>query len=328
MKRTVAFCLAFALLLGLTFLVPTRNSAANSSLGAAYSTQSGSPPDQLFSEAYTNLSALDSMHMEMKMMLDMSVRISMSGQSMSLPVNITLVYSTDQQTVPYTMSGQMEMSLNFMGTSETHRMILYGEKLDSTITSFVSSDDGATWDVNRVEKAPASPSEFVALIVNNSQAYRTLGSETIQDRPVIVCTCLLDAQIFQQYMDTIDSGDVLSGLMGEGGSSMDMLQGSIGVTMFIDSETHLPLRFSMDMTEMMSGSLKAAMQSAMGLQEMEGMEVDVDIPAMIIDCDLSQFNSVPPIEIPEAARAAAAALDVPAAELTMGTGTEMGTYYG
>ncbi len=310
MKKSVAFCLALALLFCLTALIPTRSSAADGILGAASSTQPASTPD-LLTEAYTNLYTLDSMHLDMRMKLEMSMAISVSGQSLDIPVSIDLLYGMDQQRDPLRVHGEIEMNMNAMGNTQTQRMTLYGEQTGSQTTTFVSSDGGVTWNVSQAETTPVNPPDMVAILINNSNGFQTVKNETVLGREAVVYTGQLDGKFFRQLMEASGSGDALSGFMGEDASVADNLIGIIGVTLYIDAETHLPLRFSMDMTEMMTGMMKAAMEKAMGLSDMEGLEVSVDIPAVIVDCDLSQFNSVPPIEIPEAVRDAATA-SVPA----------------
>ena len=69
----------------------------------------------------------------------------------------------------------------------------------------------------------------------------------------------------------------------------------------IDEESGLPLRYTYDMSEAMKGIMEAAMLASMGGELPEGLEMAVDLPTMTIDIALSDFDSVAPIAIPEAA---------------------------
>ena len=50
--------------------------------------------------------------------------------------------------------------------------------------------------------------------------------------------------------------------------------------------------------------MAAAMQELMGMSEMEGMEITIDIPVVRGESTLASFNAVEPIVIPEAALSA------------------------
>ena len=304
MRRITAILLTLAMLFCLTSLA-LRSSRADGTLNAASSPNSS--PDDMLTEAYTKLYGLDSMHLEMNMPIQMSIRLSMNGQSMSIPMNITLLYQMDQQNAPLRTCGNISMMIEFMGNTQTNAYTFYSEQVDNVVTIY-ASEDGTSWTASRVESTPVGPSDMVSILMENTTDLRLVGTSTTeQGQTVNVCTGKLNAQYLQQVMEAAGSSEALSSMLGEGENAIDLSNlEEYDITVYIDRETKLPLMITMDMTSMMKDVMSQTIQSLMGTEGMEGMEVDVEISTAMTNCFLSQFNSVSPIEIPEAALAASA----------------------
>ena len=73
------------------------------------------------------------------------------------------------------------------------------------------------------------------------------------------------------------------------------------VTVMLDEETGLPVRYAIDMTAAMKGLMAAVLQESMGGQATEGVEFQMDVSTAILTITLSRFDAVDPIVIPEAA---------------------------
>lgn len=304
MKKTVAFLMALSLMLCLTTLLPLRSSAALDVLGEGPDPTQVSV-DPLLTEAFSNLNAQDSMHMDMKIALEINILVSAGGQTMSMPMSIDLTVDMDQQKEPACISSQIEMSMSSMGQTENKQFLLYMEQDDETTTTYSSADGGASWNANKADRVPVDPTEVFSIIINNSKGFQQVGTDTLDGREVLVYTGALSGEFLQQIMNMAGSGSSLSELIPTDGAEASAVEfGDMPITMFIDAQTHLPLRYTMDMGDMMKDLLGNVLKSLMGLEGMDGVEVDVDFPAASAECFLSEFNSVPPIEIPAAAKAA------------------------
>ena len=133
MKKIVSVLLTLSLLFGLMLAFPAAPARAEST------------PEQELTEAFTNLNALDSLHMDLDFAIDLTIDISMEGQSlMNLPMNIALKLGMEYQKEPYAMHGQMEMHMTSMGQTENKQSLMYGEKDGDAVISYSSEDDGAT----------------------------------------------------------------------------------------------------------------------------------------------------------------------------------------
>lgn len=290
MKKIVSVLLTLSLLFGLMLAFPAAPARAEST------------PEQELTEAFTNLNALDSLHMDLDFAIDLTIDISMEGQSlMNLPMNIALKLGMEYQKEPYAMHGQMEMHMTSMGQTENKQSLMYGEKDGDAVISYSSEDDGVTWTKKRTEKATFSLGDL-STIIGSAKEIQKINMETVDGHDMDVYTAIVDGQYLQQALDTAGSNNPLSGMMGEDGASG---MGDFEVVIYVDRATDLPVRISIDLATMMKEMMDGAMKAAMGMGDMEGVEVKIDLPVASVVCELSQFNSVPPIEIPEAVKAAA-----------------------
>ena len=290
MKKIVPVLLTLSLLFGLMLAFPAAPARAEST------------PEQELTEAFTNLNALDSLHMDLDFAIDLTIDISMEGQSlMNLPMNIALKLGMEYQKEPYAMHGQMEMHMTSMGQTENKQSLMYGEKDGDAVISYSSEDDGATWTKKRTEKATFSLGDL-STIIGSAKEIQKINMETVDGHDMDVYTAIVDGQYLQQALDAAGSNNPLSGMMGEDGASG---MSDFEVVIYVDRATDLPVRISIDLATMMKEMMDGAMKAAMGMGDMEGVEVKIDLPVASVVCELSQFNSVPPIEIPEAVKAAA-----------------------
>ena len=290
MKKIVSVLLTLSLLFGLMLAFPAAPARAEST------------PEQELTEAFMNLNALDSLRMDLDVAMDMTIDISMEGQSiMNLPMNIALKLGMEYQKEPYAMHGQMEMHMTSMGQTENKQSLMYGEKDGDAVISYSSEDDGATWTKKRTEKATFSLGDL-STIIGSAKEIQKINMETVDGHDMDVYTAIVDGQYLQQALDAAGSNNPLSGMMGEDGASG---MSDFEVVIYVDRATDLPVRISIDLATMMKEMMDGAMKAAMGMGDMEGVEVKIDLPVASVVCELSQFNSVPPIEIPEAVKAAA-----------------------
>lgn len=289
MKKIVSVMLTLALLLGLMFALPTASARAEGTAA------------QELTDAFVNLNAVNSLRLDLDFALDLTIDISMEGQSlMNLPMNIALKLGMEYQKEPYAMSGQMEMQMNSMGETENKKALMYGEKDGDAVISYSSDDDGATWKKKQAEKATFSLDDL-STIIGSAKEIQKINLETV-DGNVDVYTAIVDGQYLQKALEAVGSENPLSGMVGEDGTSS---MADFEVVIYVDRTTDLPVRISVDLAAMMKDMMDSAMKDSMGMGDVEGVEVKIDLPVAAIVCELSQFNSIPTIEIPEAVKAAA-----------------------
>ena len=289
MKKIVSVLLTLSLLFGLVLALPSAPARAEST------------PAQELTEAFANLNALDSLRMDLDFALDLAIVMSMEGQTiLNLPMSIALNLDIEIQKTPYAMRGQMEMHMSSMGQKENKKALMYGEADGDAVISYSSEDDGATWTKKRSEKATISLGDL-STIIGFAKEIQKINMETVDGYDMDVYTAIVDGQYLQQVLDATGSDNPLSEMMGENGTDG---MGDFEVVIYVDRAPNLPVRLSLDLASLMKDMLSAAMESSMGMSDVEGMEMKIDISVGAVVCELSQFNSVPFIEVPAAVKAA------------------------
>ena len=302
MKKGISLVLTLALLLSMTLLFPMRSSEAASLVSATKSVSDPSS-DEVVAEVYGALNALDSMHLVMDITVEMSVVISYSGQKMSMPMSILMHVDMAEQKEPLLLQGEMSMEMNAMGSAQKQDSLFYAAQEDGVITTYSSDDNGASWTAKQADAPSIDPLEVSTALVNSSRDFRAAGKELVDGTETTVYTGKLSTSFLQQFMEEGGSTEAMSGLTdGLTASDLEVME-DIDVIMYVDPETHLPLRYTMDMSGMMKDLMKVALASATG---MDGYEMDVEIDVARAECRLGDFNSISPIEIPDAAKGSAA----------------------
>lgn len=296
MKKGIALSLVFALLVGVMLCVPTRSSEALGMLSE------GQQPDELLTESFEALRTLKSGHVDADLTLDMNMIISFGGQNMSMPISILLKTALDEQTEPLCLQGQMDLDMSSMGASQTKSYLFYFEKEDNVFAAYSSEDNGASWKVTKSEAKAAQKIDIAnvaSLIATNIKEFENTGTELVDGVEAQVYSGKLDTGFLQQAMEKAGAADSLDKVTDELGIEGGLSAlGDIGFAMYIDANTHLPLKFTMDMSDLLKNVVGAVLKTAMGMDDMDGYEMDVEITSALLECRLKDINALPALEVP------------------------------
>lgn len=319
MKKTLVILLAVLMLLSMAACSKSKESAKAAEPAAPAVTDAPTaaptntpaptevPADVAVVNALKKLDDLSSMHMDMTMLMDMSLQIAYQGMTMSMPIQMTMDYLMDVQKDPYMskMDLKMDMNMPSYGQQQTNTALVYMDMTGDKPVGYSSTDGGATWTFETEDMEKVQPQESIAVLKGNVKDFEKTGTDTVDGKAVTVYSGKLDGKYAQEIMATTGMEELLSELDVNDPTGGSTALGDILVTVYVDDETGYPVYYAMDMTDMMKDILAAAMKKAMGMGDMEDMEFTLDVPAIKVDCSLSQFDSVEPIVIPEAALAAA-----------------------
>ena len=129
-----------------------------------------------------------------------------------------------------------------------------------------------------------------------------IGTEEVNGKTASVYAGTIDGKFLQEILDSTAAAGELTEAMGADMSAEALADLSdIQVTVKIDQESGLPVQYTIDMADAMKDLMHAALVASMGGELPEGIEMELDMSAMVIDMVLSNFDAVEPIEIPEAA---------------------------
>ena len=112
-----------------------------------------------------------------------------------------------------------------------------------------------------------------------------------------------------------------AGMTGVGALDEAMLNDldDLPITFWIDNDSGRVVRIVLDMQDMMKTLFENVMQESMG-ELPESIELSIEVGKASVACDMSRFNEIPPIVIPDEARGSGAApAPAPEADSIVGT---------
>ncbi len=315
MKKTISILLALAMVLGLAACMKvkaadtpaTETKNANVAVTAA-PTQAPTPEptavpfDVAIAEANEKLQQVKSMHLDMEMTMGLTISISMGEMNQTMPMDIHMLYVMDIITDPYV--AKMDLSLSGMGQEEQKGTIYATRDGENTIL-YTSDDEGVTWKKStnpQEDQLPQSPDATLNMFSGAAANIQLIGTEEVNGKTASVYAGTIDGKFLQEILDSTAAAGELTEAMGADMSAEALADLSdIQVTVKIDQESGLPVQYTIDMADAMKDLMHAALVASMGGELPEGIEMELDMSAMVIDMALSNFDAVEPIEIPEAA---------------------------
>lgn len=243
-------------------------------------------PEEIFSDALTNMGKMESMHMNMSMQLEMSVM----GQKMNMKIGA----EADAITNP--VKGKMDMKMEVGGMSM--QMPMYYEQQGDAFMTYIGMDDGTgvVWYRQQAENAPVNNN----LLSASAMAGFEYIEEEREDENTLRYRGMMDAQQLKILLETSMSGG-LDSLTGGDAELLDAVLGEIGKTEMIvtvDKESGYIVRQELDMGPMMSAIMKKALESS----GEEALDLDmsslIEIGEMPVVIEYSRFNEISSIEIP------------------------------
>ena len=246
-------------------------------------------------QAQENMAKLESMHMEMSM--DVTMELSVLGQTQ--PMDMRVYYAMDTQNEP--ARTKLVITISSMGQSQ--EQVMYTDESGMIYMQL----DGRSWQRQSAQGSSQAnemqPDQMLQLFLNSAGSFRETGSETINGSKATVYSGVLGGDYVKQVLETTGLGSTLGEALGTGnaGNLFDNL-GEIPMTVAIDDESGLVVRYTMDMAQVMENLMKNLFNSMLTAQGLNGVEIDVKISNCMATATLSQFNSVPEIVIPAEAK--------------------------
>ena len=290
MKRRIRTILAAGLALALSLAVTACGSSAGGGADDA---------ETVLAKAQAAFEQVKSMHYTM----DMDMGFTAAGESISIETDA----EADCIVSPTQMD--MDMKMNMMGLFDMNiKMYLIQEEDGYTVYTGMDDGEGSiTWsrdtvdDLDNLSQYDASYS--MDLYLDSSTNFTENGTEEVAG----VTATRYDGVITQEALDEVmEASGVLDQFEAFGVEGMeDMLRemGDLPVSIWIDRDSGLPVKYEMDMTAMMQSMMdKLAAQD----QDAAGSAMTVDKCHMSMVC--SDYNSIDAIHVPQEA------LDAPTAD--------------
>ncbi len=236
-------------------------------------------------KAAEKLSEVQSLHMDMQ--LNVAMVMALMNCHMDL-IKEPLLARTD-------------ISLSAMGEQVALQLYAVGD--GDAATLYVSADGGVTWEkqtsptMGALPQSPADTLNLFAAMEDAEMAF--VGKGEANGQPALVYSGEVDGESLKEVLYSTGIIGALGSALGIEVPEQSLLDlGDAEVSFLFDEATGLPVRYSVDMTEVVANLLSALLGESLGG---EGLDMSMDIPAIVLDITLSDFDAVEPIVVPEAA---------------------------
>lgn len=268
-KRTAAFALSAALAL---------------SLAACGSGTEKSTGD--IATALEKINAVKSLEATMVMEMDMSLM----GQSMETETAMNMVCFND----PMKLKADMTMDMGELGS---FTMNMYAAMDGDNYTVYMN--DGSAWSSETVDMSylqQYDAQESMNLYLESGDDYTLDGTEEINGSTANKFTGVIRGDALEEVLAASGATSSLESSIGD----LDLSElysdlGDMPITVWVDQESGYPVRYAMDMTELMQGIMEKSMAAAGGEEDISGM-ITMDKMSLVMDC--FNFDNATDFEIP------------------------------
>ena len=235
--------------------------------------------ESAMARALSEMQDVESLHMDMVMSLDMS--LSAEGQTIDLPISMDM--SMDTINEPLTAHATMNMNVMQQPVGVEYYLEQSGENYQ-----MYANMDGGGWEsmsMDETELGQFSAVDGVEFYLQCASAFEKVGEEEVNGATA------------SRYDGEIPADMLAEALERSGAYSMD--SPPAWASRYLDNETGLPVRYDIDMTDLMREMMEATL-AAVGA----GDAMSWEIGEASVSVTLSDFNGIDAIEIPDVARGA------------------------
>lgn len=241
--------------------------------------------------ALSKLNAVKSMDATMFMEMDMSAM----GQSIETDTTMNMSCFND----PMKLKADMTMSMGSLGAVS---MSIYAQQDGEQYTTYLY--DGTSWTVqtmNMGDLQQYDAQQSMDLYLESGADYAYEGTEEINGATADKYSGVIRGDAMEEVMKTSGATSSLESSLGGSVDLSDLYSdlGDMPITVWIDQETGYPVRYYMDMTDVMH-SVMTKMLSSMGVDGGDSITVG----KMEITMDCFNFDNAAEFEIPAEALAA------------------------
>lgn len=252
-----------------------------------------------FEAAQENIAAVTSMDASMVMEMDMEV--GANGETQTMESETTMELSTFSD--PLRLKMDMTVNTSMAGQEMSQQMSVYADTLEDG-TSMIYLFDGTNWqsqEVTAQDITQYDTSTDMAAYMYGDYNFEPAGTEQVDGANAYKYVGSITGDEMKEVILSSGVLDQLSSL-GMGSEDLDSMLEDVSelpINLWIDEATLYPVKYEMDMTEIMN-NLVTNMLASMG-EQVEGLTMS--IPKMKVSMTCKNFNAATDFEIPEEAKA-------------------------
>lgn len=243
--------------------------------------------------AIKNMSEAESMDVTMVMEMDLEA----GGETLESVTTMETTVFTE----PMRMKINMNTDLGSLGTVDMESYAVEGE--DGEITMYYSDSESQTWLTQTVAAEDMEQFDLggsLETYMDSASGLTQVRKETVDGVSAYKYTGVITGKKMQEVMRSSGAMSAMTGLDLEDGEELaellDVME-YIPVTLWISETENYPIRYEMDMTDVMSGLMQSYAS--------EGIGDTVSISKMTLAMTCANLNSAAEFTIPEETKNAA-----------------------
>lgn len=242
-------------------------------------------------DAETKVAEAQSMQADLVMNMDMTLEADGQSHPMNTKTNMTMLLFNHPMKMKLDMSATTEQS----GT-EAINMTMYMVEKDGTYTMYAY--DGTKWNSQTVDISSLQqfdPQATMGLYLKSAESFEAKGEETINGVKTKKYTGVITNEAMNEVMSATGIPNSMNGL-GLPGMDWNAIykdMGNLPISLWLNEEGY-PVRYELDMTEMMN-KLYAKLMQQVGEDAAGGT---ITCSKVLVTMDITNYNQVQPFELP------------------------------
>ena len=244
------------------------------------------------------LSARESMQKVSSMSYIYSMEMSMKadGETVEMTVDGTADMTMDP------VAAKMTMNMNMLGMSLTGIELYMVQEGSQTVT-YTGMDLFGQGEKTWTKTAGGNGSTGVSmeqynakdsfdLYLKNGANFKAMGTETVQGAPATRYEGVIAKDMLKDTLEKSGSMEQLDSMVDANIDDVLKKVGDISVTMWLDNETALPVKYVIDMTNFLVSMMELAAENA-------GESADVSADKFVVSMEVTKYNGVGEIKVPQ-----------------------------
>lgn len=244
------------------------------------------------------LSARESMQKVSSMSYIYSMEMSMKadGETVEMTVDGTADMTMDP------VAAKMTMNMNMLGMSLTGIELYMVQEGSQTVT-YTGMDlfgqGEKTWTKTTggggstgVSMEQYNAKDSFDLYLKNGANFKAMGTETVQGAPATRYEGVIAKDMLKDTLEKSGSMEQLDSMVDANIDDVLKKVGDISVTMWLDNETGLPVKYVIDMTNFLVSMMELAAENA-------GESADVSADKFVVSMEVTKYNGVGEIKVPQ-----------------------------
>lgn len=271
--------------------------------------------ENMVSQAIVNSQNVKSVTYDMTMDMAMDVTVGEENQALDMTTTGSIEYLND----PMSMSMNMNMDMGEAGAMDSAS---YGEIVDGNFVLYTSVEDqwlkqtvGTAEEMEQYNSAKA-----MEVYLESMKDFTEDGVEDVNGSKATKFTGTISGDDLQEVMDNMAGMSeqmATLGLEDESLASLYADSGDLTISIWIDNQTVLPVKYEMDMTTMMQNIMEKLSTTTEDLGD-----ITYNVSNVFVSMTVTGYDNVEAIDIPEEARNAQELSELAGTEATDEEGTD------